>query len=53
MQTANDVLREPAETRYAEELQALESTDKADKPHGWRLSPRAVRAFIIGTESTG
>jgi MoxR-like ATPase len=50
---ANNVLREPPEVRHAEELQALRAADKDDKPRGWLLSPRAVRAFIIGTENAG
>ena len=54
MSMPNDktVLREPAEIRYRDELQALRTADKEDKPHGWQLSPRAARAFIVGTESS-
>jgi MoxR-like ATPase len=51
--TANNVLREPPEVRYADELQTLRAMDADDKPTSWLLSPRAVRAFIIGTENTG
>lgn len=51
--TASNVLREPPEVRYADELQTLRAKDADDKPTGWLLSPRAVRAFIIGTENTG
>ena len=53
MSMPNDktVLREPAEIRYRDELQALRAADKEDKPQGWQLSPRAARAFIVGTES--
>jgi MoxR-like ATPase len=50
---ANNVLREPAEVRHADELRALRAADKDDKPRGWLLSPRAVRAFIVGTENAG
>ena len=40
-----------AEERYKEELEALAEADKGSrKPEGWRLSPRAVRDFIIGLE---
>src|SRR5688572_31622526 len=55
MTTPNDktVLREPAEIRYRDELQALRAADKEDKPRGWHLSPRAARAFVVGTESGG
>lgn len=44
------ILREPAEVRFAEELAALAATDRGDRPHGWRLSPRAVRTFVCGSE---
>jgi MoxR-like ATPase len=43
-------LRPPAEERYAEELAALAANDKADKPPGWRLSPRRVCSFITGMD---
>ena len=42
--------RLPAEVLYAEELAALAARDPWPRPPGWRLSPRAVRAFILGTE---
>lgn len=45
------VLREPAEIRFAEELSALADADTAPRPPGWKLSPRAVRQFILGSES--
>jgi MoxR-like ATPase len=44
------VLRLPAEQRYAEELAALAANDRQERPAGWRLSPRAVRTFICGSE---
>jgi MoxR-like ATPase len=44
------VVRQPAETRYAEELVALTACDQGDRPPGWKLSPRAVRKFICGSE---
>ncbi len=43
-----NVLREPAEIRFAAELQALRAADTAPRPPGWLLSPRAVRTFILG-----
>ncbi|WP_225728442.1 MULTISPECIES: AAA family ATPase [unclassified Nocardia] len=46
----NDVLRAPAETKYAEELDWLESIDDGPKPFAWRLSPKMVRLFILGSE---
>ncbi len=44
------MIREPAEQRFAAELTALESADDRAKPAGWRLSPRAVRTFICGSD---
>lgn len=38
----------PAESRYADELDRLKAEDRAPKPAGWHLSPRAVRRFIVG-----
>ncbi|MCL2594018.1 MAG: AAA family ATPase [Promicromonosporaceae bacterium] len=49
--TEQTELRPPAEHRYAAELVALAAADAksgAELPPGWRLSPRAVRSFIIG-----
>ncbi|MFO0673771.1 MAG: AAA family ATPase [Polyangiaceae bacterium] len=40
--------RPPAEIIYEDELTRLAQGDDAPKPPGWRLSPRAVRAFILG-----
>jgi MoxR-like ATPase len=45
-----EMLRAPAEVKYAEELDWLESIDDAPKPFTWRLSPRMVRLFILGSE---
>ncbi len=44
------VLRQPAELLYRDELAALREFDPYPKPPGWQLSPRAVRAFIVGTD---
>jgi MoxR-like ATPase len=44
------VVRQPAELRYAEELAALAASDGGQRPPGWKLSPRAVRNFICGSE---
>ena len=49
-------LRPPAEERWAAELKALADADAAsgaEIPAGWRLSPRSVRAFIVGDEDLG
>lgn len=36
---SDDMLRAPAEVKYAEELDWLESIDDGPKPFTWRLSP--------------
>ena len=46
----SDLLRAPAETKYAEELDWLESIDDNPKPFSWRLSPKMIRLFILGSE---
>ena len=50
MSSPQDASRPPAETLYEEELAALAVTDKRPRPPGWRLSPRAVRSFIVGCD---
>ncbi|MDG4773718.1 MULTISPECIES: ATP-binding protein [Micromonosporaceae] len=45
-----EMLRAPAEIKYAEELDWLESIDDSPKPYSWRLSPKMVRLFILGSE---
>ncbi len=42
------IIRAPAELSYQAELQRLADADASARPMGWRLSPRAVRRFIIG-----
>ncbi|MEU7096978.1 AAA family ATPase [Streptomyces longwoodensis] len=46
----SDLLRAPAEIKYAEELDWLESVDDGPKPFSWRLSPKMVRLFVLGSE---
>jgi MoxR-like ATPase len=46
----SDLLRSPAEIKYAEELDWLESVDDGPRPFTWRLSPKMVRLFILGSE---
>ncbi len=43
-----DVLREPAEVRYADQLEALRQNDAEAPPRSWRLSPRSVLAYVVG-----
>jgi MoxR-like ATPase len=45
---AGEILREPAEVRYADQLEALRQNDAEAPPANWRLSPRAVLAYIAG-----
>lgn len=45
------MVRPPAEVVYAEELAALAAADNNARPPGWRLSPRAVRQFIVGADA--
>src|SRR5437867_2472012 len=45
---SNDVLREPAEVRHADQLEALRQNDTETPPKSWRLSPRAVLNYIVG-----
>ena len=42
-------IRLPAEERHRAELDALLCTDDQPRPPGWRLSPQAVRTFILGS----
>jgi MoxR-like ATPase len=43
-----DQLRPAAELAFAHELEALSRTDKGYKPPQWRLSPQAVRTYLMG-----
>ncbi len=43
-----EVLREPAEVRHADQLEALRQNDPDRPPQAWRLSPRAVLHYIVG-----
>jgi len=46
--TNSDVLREPAEVRYADQLEALRQNDADTPPAPWKLSPRAVFHYVAG-----
>ena len=49
--TTRDVLRRHAEDENAAELVALAEADQGQaRPAGWRLSPRAVKTFLLGGE---
>jgi MoxR-like ATPase len=45
---SHEMLREPAEVRYADQLEALRQNDPDTPPTPWRLSPRAVLTYIVG-----
>lgn len=51
--SASTNVRQRAEVRFADELASLAAKDKSPKPEGWRLSPRAVRSFVIGDRKLG
>ena len=42
-------IRLPAEKKFAEELAALAQADQGPKPPQWRLSPRSVETYIMGS----
>lgn len=44
----SNVLRQHAETLFAEELEHLKKQDKDDRPSNWMLSPRAVVHYLMG-----
>ncbi|MBQ2265460.1 MAG: AAA family ATPase [Oscillospiraceae bacterium] len=44
-------IKPPVEVRCAEELAVLAQTDTGKKPENWKLSPKAVRTFILGGEA--
>jgi MoxR-like ATPase len=43
-------IRLPAERKHEAELKALAAADKAAKPPGWVLSPKAVETYIMGSD---
>jgi MoxR-like ATPase len=46
----SEILKEPAELKYAHELEALRQNEKDEVPTAWKLSPRSVLAYIVGTK---
>jgi MoxR-like ATPase len=48
-----EVLRAHAEQQFADELEALERADDRPRPPGWRLSPWAVVAYLLGDDVDG
>lgn len=47
---AADVLRQPSEVLYRNELEALKQNDPDPAPGPWQLSPRAVLMYILGSK---
>jgi MoxR-like ATPase len=50
---AGAVLRRHAEQEYAEELAVLASADDRPRPPSWKLSPWAVRTYLLGGKLPG
>lgn len=46
--SGDQMLRQPAEVLYAEEIAELIKNEKYDKPNGWLMSPRSVLTYICG-----
>ncbi|HLY11477.1 MAG TPA: AAA family ATPase [Planctomycetota bacterium] len=44
------ILREPAEVRYADQLEALKQNDTDTPPSSWKLTPRSVLAYVVGAK---
>ena len=44
-----ETIKPPVEERYKEELEALKGTDTGRVPENWKMSPKAVRTFILGS----
>ncbi|MFN7843122.1 MAG: AAA family ATPase, partial [Pirellula sp.] len=49
----SEVLRQPAELTYADDLATLKASDHHPKPVGWVLSPQAVVTYIVGGTAGG
>ncbi|AFY65986.1 AAA family ATPase [Geitlerinema sp. PCC 7407] len=45
---ATAVLRQHAETQFAEELEAIAAVDTRHRPPNWKLSPWAVSTYLLG-----
>lgn len=43
-----DQVREPAEVRHADQLEALKQNDPDAPPKPWLLSPRSVLTYVVG-----
>lgn len=50
--TTEELLRAPAEAKYADELKYLKSIDDSPRPFTWQLSPKLVRVFVLGSTAS-
>jgi MoxR-like ATPase len=50
MNASDQAVRRPSEQRHADELARLAAADTDPRPPGWKLSPHAVRRFILGDD---
>ena len=46
---STELLRAPAEVKYADELAWLRDIDDSPRPFTWQLSPRMIRLFVLGS----
>lgn len=46
----SEMLKEPAEIKYAREIEALRQNEQDELPSAWKLSPRSVLAYIVGSK---
>ncbi len=47
-ESLNNMLRQPAEHLFAQEIEELIRQDRHPKPTGWQMSPRSVFTYIVG-----
>jgi MoxR-like ATPase len=45
---SKDIVRQPVETEFKQELDALLKADKRPKPPGWLMSPQSVVTYLMG-----
>lgn len=50
MAKTDTILREPAEKRYADQLEALKQNDDGAPPTSWKLTPRSVLTYVVGAK---
>jgi MoxR-like ATPase len=44
----SDILRLPAESLFADQLEALRQNEADTPPHSWKLAPRSVLTYVLG-----